>query len=237
MSVCFSDLITKCAPDWEDSEVWAKRLVYTDNYCDGSDVYHNPHCANCNHVDLNETNVYSGTLAYPENETNVCSGTLAYPENETNVCSETLAYPENETNVCSGTLAYPENEEAVGKLSFIIIHARTKLLLDRLLLRNARLMQLHHRILINTLCKQSHQNRSCGNLYLPTEVSVLDQHNTSSTQVGHEGKITSFLFSWKCLQSEVQVLCDITSRSSVKGTCQVISIGLHGGDAPRSADK
>jgi hypothetical protein len=57
MSVCFSNLITKCAPDWEDSEVQAKCLAYTDNYCNGSDVYRNPHCANCNHVDLNEINV------------------------------------------------------------------------------------------------------------------------------------------------------------------------------------
>jgi hypothetical protein len=63
MSVCFSNLITKCAPDWEDSEVQAKCLAYTDNYCNGSDVYRNPHCAYCNHVVLNETNAcnYGGT--------------------------------------------------------------------------------------------------------------------------------------------------------------------------------
>jgi hypothetical protein len=56
MSFCLSDLISTCAPDWEDSEVQAKCLAYTDNYCNGSDVYRNPHCAYCNHVDLNETN-------------------------------------------------------------------------------------------------------------------------------------------------------------------------------------
>jgi hypothetical protein len=57
MRVCLPDLISTCAPDWEDSEVEAMCLAYTDNYCNGSDVYRNPHCAYCNHVDLNETNV------------------------------------------------------------------------------------------------------------------------------------------------------------------------------------
>jgi hypothetical protein len=57
ISVCLPNLISKCAPDWEDSEVQAKCLVYTDYYLNGSDVYRNPHCAQCNHVDLNETNI------------------------------------------------------------------------------------------------------------------------------------------------------------------------------------
>jgi hypothetical protein len=57
MSVYLPDLISTCAPDWEDSEVEAKCLVYTDNYCNELDVYRNPHCAYCNRVDLYETNV------------------------------------------------------------------------------------------------------------------------------------------------------------------------------------
>jgi hypothetical protein len=57
MRICLPNLISTCAPDWEDSEVEAKCLTYTDNYCNGYDVYRNPHCAYCNHVDLNETNV------------------------------------------------------------------------------------------------------------------------------------------------------------------------------------
>jgi hypothetical protein len=54
ISVCLPDLIIKCAPDWEDNEVEAKCLAYTDNYCNGPDVYRNPHCAQCNQVDLIE---------------------------------------------------------------------------------------------------------------------------------------------------------------------------------------
>jgi hypothetical protein len=56
MTVCNPKLISTCAPDWEDSEVEARCLAYTDIYCDGYDVYRNPDCAYCNGVDFNVTN-------------------------------------------------------------------------------------------------------------------------------------------------------------------------------------
>jgi hypothetical protein len=62
MSVCNPYLISTCAPDWEVSEVEARCLAYTDNYCHETDVYRNPDCAYCNHVDLNVTNICSSTI-------------------------------------------------------------------------------------------------------------------------------------------------------------------------------
>jgi hypothetical protein len=57
MTVCYPNLISTCAPDWEDSEVEDHCLAYTDKYYEKCDVYRNPYCAYCNRVDFNVTNI------------------------------------------------------------------------------------------------------------------------------------------------------------------------------------
>jgi hypothetical protein len=53
MSVCNPNLISTCATDWKDREVEARCLAYTDKYWHNDEMYRNPDCAYCNHVDLN----------------------------------------------------------------------------------------------------------------------------------------------------------------------------------------
>jgi hypothetical protein len=54
MRIC-SEAISTCAADWTDGAVEALCLAYTDVYCDNSDLYRNPYCAVCNHVNLSQT--------------------------------------------------------------------------------------------------------------------------------------------------------------------------------------
>jgi hypothetical protein len=54
MRIC-SEVISTCAADWTDGAVEALCLAYTDVYCDNADLYRNPHCAVCNHMNLSQT--------------------------------------------------------------------------------------------------------------------------------------------------------------------------------------
>jgi hypothetical protein len=53
MRVC-SQVISTCAVDWTDSDVEATCLAYTDIYCSSTDLYRNPYCAHCNHMNLSQ---------------------------------------------------------------------------------------------------------------------------------------------------------------------------------------
>jgi hypothetical protein len=54
MRTC-SETVSTCASDWTGGDMEELCLAYTDVYCDNSDLYRNPYCAVCNHVNLSQT--------------------------------------------------------------------------------------------------------------------------------------------------------------------------------------